>query len=84
MGHDSLPQYVSLYTSNDPQARAVAGRLVGGDGRGRIGTKAKRRPHGGEDKTAVLKAIIPNKEWVDEAGEWVQTVGFVVRLIAVT
>lgn len=81
MGHDALPQYLSLYASNDQQQpRAAAGRLVlGGGGGGRVGSKAKRRPYGGEDNSAVLKAIIPNKEWVDEAGEWVQTVGFVPR-----
>lgn len=63
-GHDSLPQYVSLYASN-----AGAGAAASGTPRN------NRRPHGGgDDNAAILKAILPNKEYVDEAGAWVQAV----------
>lgn len=67
-GHDALPHYVSMYASNEPPAAAT--RMTGFGG----GTRSKRRPYIKDDNTAVLKAIIPNKQWVDEAGEWVQTV----------
>lgn len=72
-GHDSLPQYVSLYASNERQPVGAGLRLAG------VGVAAgivrhKRRPHGDGDENIILKAILPNKEYVDEAGKWVQAV----------
>lgn len=84
LGHDSLPQYVALYSSNEerqqPQKHQFeTGRVAGTENCGAppIGAKC-RRPRGGhltDETLAVLKAIIPNKEWRNEEGDWVQTVG---------
>lgn len=74
MGHDSLPQYASLYKAADEQRRKEA---IGG------ARRTIKRPVRNEN-TAVLKAIIPNREWADDAGEWVQTVSsphFALRLL---
>lgn len=74
-GHDSLPQYVSLYASNERRPADAALRVTGA-GVAASGTlRSNRRAHGGgDDNTAILKAILPNKEYVDEAGAWVQAV----------
>lgn len=69
MDHDSLPQYVSLYASHNELSPVASFSIRDGGV-----MKGKRRPHPRDDNTATLKAIIPNKEWVDEDGEWVQTV----------
>lgn len=75
MGHDSLPQYVSLYASNERRPVDSALRLTG-TGAAASGTpRNNRRSHGGGDENAaILKALLPNKEYVDEAGSWVQAV----------
>lgn len=70
MGHDSLPQYVSLYSSNEQKE---AGGVV---------LRSKSRQYTRDDRTAILKAIIPNREWLDEAGEWVQTVSYAIPLLS--
>lgn len=76
MGHDSLPQYISLYASDERRPDGATQRLAG-VGAAALGSARNtiRRPRGGgDDITAVLKAILPNKEYADVAGEWVQTV----------
>lgn len=84
LGHDSLPQYVALYSSNEerqqPQKHQFeTGRVAGTENCGTpsLGLKCKRSRGGHltDETSAVLKAIIPNKEWKDEEGDWVQTVG---------
>lgn len=78
MGHDSLPQYVSLYASNERRP-VEAGLRLAGIGAAAPGTmRSKRRPHGDGDENVILKAILPNKEYADEAGEWVQTVSILI------
>lgn len=62
-------QYVSLSASSDERPAAPASGSYGIGG-----IRNRRRPHAKENNTAALKAIIPNKEWIDEAGTWVQTV----------
>lgn len=75
MGHDSLPQYISLYASDERRPDEAAQRLAGVGATAPGSAKTTRRPRGGgDDLTAVLKAILPNKEYADVAGEWVQTV----------
>lgn len=74
-GHDSLPQYVSLYASNERRAADAALRVTGAGAAASGTPRNSRRPHGGgDDNTAILKAILPNKEYADEAGAWVQAV----------
>lgn len=79
LGHDSLPQYIALYSLNDERRQQkpplAAGRFVGSGITGPPGMQCKR-PHGhSKDETsAILKAIIPNKEWKTKEGNWVQTV----------
>lgn len=75
MGHDSLPQYVSLYASNERRPADAPLRVTGaGAAASGIPRNTRRLQGGGDDNTAVLKAILPNKEYVDEAGAWVQAV----------
>lgn len=74
-GHDSLPQYVSLYASSERRPIEGATRLTEGRPTAPGAARSKRRPRSsGDDNTAVLRAILPNKEYDDEAGKWVQAV----------
>lgn len=73
--HDSVPQqqqqqHVSMYASDERSAASALGSYGGG-------VRNKRRQHAKENNAAALKAIIPNKEWTDEAGTWVQTVSMI-------
>lgn len=78
-GHDSLPQYVSLYASIERRP-VEAGLRLAGVGAAVPGiSRHKRRSHGDRDENVVLKAILPNKEYVNEAGEWVQAVSTLIR-----
>eukprot|EP00904_Undaria_pinnatifida_P001270 jgi/Undpi1/11143/HiC_scaffold_30.g13441.m1 len=74
--HDSVPQqqqqHVSMYASDERSAASALGSYGGG-------VRNKRRQHAKENNAAALKAIIPNKEWTDEAGTWVQTVSSTER-----
>ncbi|CBJ25692.1 dynein light chain [Ectocarpus siliculosus] len=81
MGHDSLPQYISLYASDERRPDEATQRLagVGAAAPGSTRNTTRRPRGGGDDITAVLKAILPNKEYADAAGEWVQTVSGTVR-----
>lgn len=75
LGHDSLPQYVSLYATNErgPIETTLHHSAVGAAAVRSVRSRT-RPPGGGGDITAVIKAMIPNKEFSNEAGEWVQTV----------
>lgn len=80
-GHDSLPQYISLYASNERRPVEAGLRLVAGVGATAPGIgRHKRRPHGDGDENIILKAILPNKEYTNEAGEWVQTVSTYMKI----
>eukprot|EP00752_Nemacystus_decipiens_P016363 g14631.t2 len=74
-GHDSLPQYVSLYAAAERRPADPALRVTGA-GAAVSGTpRNNRRPNvGGDDNAAIIKAILPNREYVDEAGAWVQAI----------
>ncbi|CAM9409479.1 unnamed protein product [Choristocarpus tenellus] len=76
LGHDSLPQYVSLYSSNRPCSRRFREHPTSTKEDSRENEiKASRRGSKGDDETSViLRAMIPNKKWSNESGEWVQTV----------
>ncbi|CAM9586680.1 unnamed protein product [Ascophyllum nodosum] len=62
MGHDSLPQYISLCKTTNGRKEEFGGAV------------RTRRRSPKDDNMTLLKAIIPNREWTDEDGEWVQTV----------
>ncbi|CAM9168157.1 unnamed protein product [Ectocarpus sp. 13 AM-2016] len=81
MGHDSLPQYISLYASDERRPDEATQRLagVGAAAPGSARNTTRRPRGGGDDITAVLKAILPNREYANVAGEWVQTVSGTVR-----
>lgn len=74
-GHDSLPQYVSLYASHERRLADTALRVTGAGAAASGTPRSNRRPQsGGDDTAAILKAVIPNKEYVDGTGGWVQAV----------